>query len=155
MIHDNWGSMQKFMAGILASILAYLDPITGDLKSLVAIFFINFLFGLLDGLITKRESFNFKKAFHCIAEAMTFFLLISCIYYIGKNTGQKSAALQCISFVTYSVFYYYGVNILRNLTTLFSNGRAHKCFAFLYWVMSIEFIKGVPLLSTYLKNEKQ
>ena len=81
MIHtfDSWNSVQKMIIGAVACIWAYLDPITGNIKSLVAIFLINFLFGLLDGLISKGESFDFKKAFKCIGEAMTFFLLVSSI----------------------------------------------------------------------------
>ena len=100
--------LKNLLVGLITGIAAYLNPVSGDIKSLLALFAINFLFGLLAGLLTNGEIFNFKKAFRCILEAMAFFVLISAIYFIGEQKGNSEGALQCVSFVTYSVFYFYG-----------------------------------------------
>lgn len=75
------------------------------------------------------------------------------IYYIGEQKGNPDGSLQCVSFVTYSVFYFYGVNVLRNWKLLCRTGSTmYKCVSFLYYVVSVEFIKSVPFLSNYYQK---
>lgn len=146
--------LKSLFVGLVTGIAAYLSPISGDIKSLIALFAINFLFGLLAGLLVNNETFSFKKAFRCVLEAMAFFVLISAIYYIGEQKGNPDGALQCVSFVTYSVFYFYGVNVLRNWKLLCRKGSAtYKCVSFIYYIVSVEFIKSVPFLENYKKTE--
>ena len=145
--------MKKLFVGLLTGLAAYLNPISGDIKSLVALFFFNFLFGLVAGLLANNESFSLKKAFRCIIEAMVFFLLVAAIYFIGDHKGNPDGALQCVSFITYSIFYFYGVNILRNLKLMATSGTAfYKVVSFLYYVVSVEFIKHIPFLTNYQKE---
>lgn len=144
--------LKNLLIGLATSVAAYLNPISGDIKSLIALFAVNFLFGLLAGLLVHNESFSFKKAFRCILETMAFFVMVCAIYYIGEQKGNPEGSLQCVSFVTYSVFYFYGVNILRNWKQLCRQGSAtYKCVSFIYYVVSVEFIKNVPFLNNYQK----
>ena len=145
--------MKNLFVGLLTGLAAYLNPISGDIKSLVALFFFNSLFGLAAGLLANNESFSLKKAFRCIIEAMVFFLLVAAIYFIGDHKGNPDGALQCVSFITYSIFYFYGVNILRNLKLMATSGTAfYKVVSFLYYVVSVEFIKHIPFLTNYQKE---
>lgn len=145
--------MKNLFVGLLTGLAAYLNPISGDIKSLVALFFFNFLVGLAAGLLANNESFSLKKAFRCIIEAMVFFLLVAAIYFIGDHKGNPDGALQCVSFITYSIFYFYGVNILRNLKLMATSGTAfYKVVSFLYYVVSVEFIKHIPFLTNYQKE---
>ncbi len=141
---DNFRSL---IVGLLTGIAAYLSPIHGEVFSLFWVFALNFLFGLLTGLLANNESFSFKKAFRCIGEAMVFFVLVCAIFMIGEHHGDDSAALQCVSFITYSVFYFYAINILRNLKVLLPDGSAgHKVVAFAHYLISVEFVKKIPYL---------
>ena len=144
---------KSMIIGLITGVAAYLNPISGEIKSLVAVFALNFLCGLLTALLINHESFSFKKAWRCICEATIFFVLVCCIYFIGEHKGNPSGALQCVSFITYSVFYFYGVNILRNIKTLLPNvSIGYKVVAFLHYVLSIEFIKHIPYLTNYLQK---
>lgn len=146
--------IKNLFVGLIMGIAAYLNPISGEIKSLVAVFAVNFLFGLLAALLINKESFSFKKAFRCIVEASVFFVLVCSIYWIGEHKGNPAGALQCVSFITYSVFYFYGVNVLRNIRLLLpDNSVGYKVFAFLYYFVSVEFIKNIPCLNSYLKGE--
>ena len=147
---------KNLVVGLLTGISAYLNPISGEVHSLIAVFFLNFFFGLLSALLVSHESFNFRKAWRCIVEATVFFTLICCIYYVGDHKGNPEGALQCVSFITYSVFYFYGVNILRNIKNLLPEvSLGYKVFAFLYYVLSVEFIKNIPYLTNYLNANKK
>jgi multisubunit Na+/H+ antiporter MnhB subunit len=147
--------VKSLIVGIISGILAYLRPLDGEFQTLFAIFTINFLCGLLAALIVERQSFKLKKAFRCITEAAVFFLLVCCIYWVGEHKGNPDGALQCVSFVTYSVIYFYSVNILRNVKSLLPSGTlGRRVISFLYYVVSVEFVKKIPYLATYLGGKE-
>lgn len=150
-----YDSLKILFIGLLTQLAAYLNPISGNIKSLIAVFFLNFAFGLFAALLIDREGFKFKKAFMCIIEATVLFVLISAIYYVGEHNGNASGALQCVSFIVYAVFYFYGVNIARNIKNLAKphGGAFYRLAAFLYYVISIEFIKQIPFLANYQGKE--
>lgn len=148
--------LKSLFVGLLTGLWAYLNPVSGDIKSLVAIFTLNFAFGLLAALLAQNESFSLRKAFRCVVEATVLFLLICAVYFIGDHKGNPGGALQCVSFITYSVFYFYGVNILRNIKQVLSPASvAYKVVSFLYYVLSVEFIKNIPYLSNYQNKTKE
>ena len=143
--------VKNVVVGIAMAILAYLKPIEGELWSLFLVFFLNFFFGYLSGMIANREDFNFKKAFRCIGEASVFFVLCTAIYAIGKLKGQDGGALQCVSFITYTIIYFYGTNVLKNLKKIFKPHTAPwLVISFLYYVLRFKFIERIPFLSDYL-----
>jgi len=142
---------KNILVGIVLSVLAYLKPIEGELWSLFLIFFVNFLFGYLSGMIANGEEWDNKKALRCVGEATVFFVLCTAIYAIGRFKGQMSGAVQCVSFVTYVVMYFYALNVLRNCKKIFRQGSAPwHVVAMLYYVLRFEFIKKIPYLSGYL-----
>lgn len=144
---------KNLVVGLVTGIVAYLNPISGEIQSLIGVFVLNFVFGLLTALLINHEDFSFRKAWKCVVEATIFFLLICCIYFIGEKKGNPEGALQCVSFVTYTVLYFYGVNILRNIRNLLPVGsNGYKVFSFLYDVVSVEFVKKIPYLAAYLQK---
>lgn len=145
------GNIKSLSIGIITGIAAYLNPIAGDIVSMLAVFTLNFIFGLLAALFACNESFSFRKAWKCVTEATIFFVLVCSVYFIGEQKGNSDGALQCISFVSYSVFYFYGVNMLRNMKLLLPGSRT---ISFIYDVVSIEFAKKIPGLSNYLGKQK-
>ena len=139
--------------GVVLAVLAFLKPIEGELWSLVLVFGLNFLFGYLSGMIANGEDFSLKKAVVCVGHACVFFVLCLAIYGIGKLKGQEAGAMQCVSFFTYLVIYFYGLNILRNLKVMFKNGTAPwHVVSFLYYVLRFKFVEKIPYLTDYLNK---
>ncbi len=145
----------KTVSGAIAvAIVSYLTPIGGFLESLAVIFTLNFLFGYLSDRLHGKD-FSFKKAFRCIVEGAIFCLLVCAVYFIGERSHSEEGGRWFVSYVTYALFYFYGCNILRNLKLIFRHGSTpYSVVSFLYWFISIEFIKTMPYLSDYL-NKKQ
>ena len=143
--------IKNVIVGIVLSVLAYLRPIEGELWSLFLIFFLNFLFGYLSGMIANGEEWNNKKALRCVGEATVFFVLCTAVYAIGRLKGQMTGAIQCVSFVTYVVIYFYGLNVLRNCKKIFKQDTAPwHVVSWLYYVLRFKFIEKIPFLSDYL-----
>ena len=148
--------IKNVIVGIVTAVLAYLKPIEGELWSLFLIFVLNFAFGYLSGMVANGEDFNLKKAFRCIGEATVFFVLCTAIYAIGQFKGQDAGALQCVSFITYTIIYFYGTNVLRNLKQVFKPQTAPwQVVSFLYYALRFKFIERIPFLSDYLNLEKK
>lgn len=145
---EYWKSV---VTGIVTAILAYLKPIEGEMWSLFLIFLLNFAFGYLSGMVANGEEFEFRKAFKCICEATVFSVLCVAIYALGKLKGQEAGSLQCVSFITYTIIYFYGLNILKNLKKVFQSETAPwMVVAFLYYVLRFKFIERIPFLSDYM-----
>lgn len=146
--------IKQMVVGIIIAVLAYLKPIEGELWSLFLVFFLNFLFGYLSGMIANGEEWDFKKALRCVGEATVFFVLCTAIYAIGRLKGQMDGAVQCVSFVTYLVIYFYGLNILKNCKKIFKKDTApwHVVSA-LYFVLRLKFVERIPFLSEYLNTK--
>jgi phage-related holin len=150
------GFAKGMISFCLVSILAYLKPISGDLQSLIALFAINFIVGLLNGLLVRGESFSYKKAWQCINEAVMFLMLICFAYFITERVENQTEGIRIISFFVWSIIYFYVVNIIRNLCGLFHHHPiAYRTLNFIYYIISIEFVKRLPELGDYLKKEKR
>jgi hypothetical protein len=52
---------KNLLIGLITGIAAYLNPISGEIKSLIAVFALNFICGLLTALLINHESFFHKN----------------------------------------------------------------------------------------------
>ena len=80
--------VKDLLVGVILAIVAFLKPIEGELSTLFLIFFCNFLFGYLSGMIANNEEWDNKKALRCVGEATVFFVLCMAVYAIGHFKGQ-------------------------------------------------------------------
>ena len=135
---------KSFIAVSLATILSYFQPIQSILTAILWLFVLNFLFGLVAGIVANKENFSFRKAFTCISEVSVFLVILSTIFFIGDHLGARGGAMQAISTITYALLYFYSVNILKNLKLLFP---ASKGLIWIYNLLSIELIAKLPRLN--------
>jgi hypothetical protein len=145
-------NLKNLLASAISLIASYFMPVQNIFIAIAWMFVLDFICGYVSGKIAKNEKFDRKKAFKFFIEASAIFLLMASIFFVGERIGNIKGALQCISGVVYAVVYFYGCNILKNLNELFPE---NKLIKFLYYIISIEFVKEVPFLSNYnKKNEK-
>lgn len=148
-------SLRTFVVSIVTALSAYFSPIQGEFQVLIILFSVNFVSGLLAAILVDNDKFRFKKAFRCVAELTCLMVFIAAMYSIGERKNDVSGTLQLVSFVTYVVVWFYTQNILRNLKSLFKTGTMHMVCAFLYYIVSVEFIKRIPYLQTYFDIENK
>lgn len=149
---DNYRTM---IAGFMSGLLGWLQPIAGDIFTMIFVFILNFVAGYFAGRI-KGEDFNLDKAIKCLFHAFIFFGLVGSIYLIGKLKQQEEGAIQCVSTVVWVLIYFYGTNILRNIRQMLdSRTTAYKVIDFLYYLLSFEVIKKIPVLGDYLERKEE
>lgn len=149
--------LKQIIIGVLLAVLAFIKPIEAELWTLFLIFFLNFGFGYLSGMIANNEEWDNKKAMRCVGEAAVFFVLSVAIYVYGVLKQQEYGALQCVSTITYVVTYFYGLNILKNMKKIFREGTTPwMVVAFLYYILRFKFVEKIPFLSEFLNvNRKE
>lgn len=141
------------VVAVASAVFAFIEPIANDLATMLLLFGANAFFGVIAD-VCQGEKWNKKKFQQAFIEALLFFTFVCIIYAIGKFKNNMTGALQCVSFVSYSLVYYYGTNICRNMMqTLPPFSLGHKAFAFIYSVLSVEIVKEIPFLKSYLSKE--
>ncbi len=145
-------NIRTLIVGTLSAMIAYFHPITNVLFSLFYLFLLNLLFGLVAGITVNKEVFSFRKAFNCMKETAVFFLILASTYTVGEKMGNPGGALQCVTTVTYAFIYFYAVNILKNLRRLFPASRG---LSFIYYFVSMEFVRKIPFLAEFVNQEQE
>jgi len=142
--------LKNTIVTICSLLFAYFAPISNVVFVIFYVFLINFLAGLISGIVRQDESFNLKKFFYCVLETMVYYIIVMSVYTVGEQMGNVDGAMQCISGVTYAIIYFYAVNVMRNLQILFPENMTIK---FLYYIVSFEVVKKIPFLQNFLKRE--
>lgn len=146
-----WQFVTSVVFGYIGSIVA---PVSHNLTALMILLLINFFFGWIAGMV-KGESFSFDKACKAISHAAVFVFFIIAIYWFCDRMGDLSGGIKVISITMYTILYFVGTNVLRNLNIIFKEDTPPgKVFRFFYFVLTYEFIKKIPHLQDYINSEK-
>ena len=152
----NIETFKAFFVTLIIEFLTYFKPLGDEIFILGMVFVVNFFCGLLNDIIVKKKSFQFRKAWSCIVQITTFFAMVFFVYTFGEKKGWNIGAIQCVSFLTYVVTWFYSQNSLKNLKELFRIGTpARRVCEFLFYILSVEFIKDIPFLTKYLAVEAE
>ena len=137
---------KNILATLFSVAMAYFAPIQDMVFTIFFLFLVNCIVGMITGMLVEKEGFRLRKFVHCIAETLAFYLIVVCLFVVGRNMDNMNGAMQAIGGVIYSIIYFYSVNVLRNLTYIFPESRT---LIFLYWMVSFEFIKKIPALQRF------
>lgn len=157
MITMEWfGTIKSFLITTMSVVMAYFAPIQDMVFTIFFLFLVNCIVGMLTGMMIEHEGFSLKKFGKCISETLSFYLIVVCLFVVGKNMNNMDGALQAIGGVIYSILYFYSVNVLRNLTKVFPES---DVLLFLYYVVSFEFVKKFTSLQGFndfkIKNKNE
>lgn len=144
--------IKELSVAAFASIFGAIAPIQDILVACMIVFCMNFIAGMAAGVFVQRERFSLAKAFNCILEATVISTLIAMILVIGDKIDNHAGAMSAISVIVYALIYFYGTNILKNLSRVFPQNRL---LAFLYYVASFEIVDKIPYLSQYKNKIKE
>jgi len=149
-----WETIKATLISICSALVAYLDPVAGNLESLMMLFFLNFVVGYATGMIKNNESFQMKKFLMCFIWAAVILLLVCIFYFLGERNGNKEETLEFVRWVSLIAIWAFGTNILRNFRHLsYGYGVYYTFFDALYTGVSLEFIKKIPFIKQVKSNQ--
>lgn len=148
-----WDVIKATIISIGTALIAYLDPVAGNLESLLMLFAINCIVGYVTGMIRKNESFQMKKFLMAFVWATVILALICFFYFLGERNGNKEESLEFVRWVSLIAIWAFGTNILKNLRHLaYGYGVYYTFFDALYTGVSLEFIKKLPFIKQVKSN---
>jgi phage-related holin len=138
-----------FAAGCLA---ACFEPVGFLLRLVAVLFFVDFLSGILKSrkrcgcwtLRSKRLRWSFVKMF-------VYMCVMSLTFYVCEAMQlARETALAAVKIQVWCIVYIEGLSIVENLHILFPND---KFLAFIHYLLSVEFLKYIPVLNNFLKEK--
>lgn len=148
-IQDFTGWVQAVSIAVIASMLDFFAPIEHFLIVIPVMATIDMFWGLAADNLRFRKS----KFFRTIIYLLIYLLILLIAFWIGIMMEQdKDSTKAFVSWITWVVVYCYGLNILKNMHTVYPD---NKVIAFLYWVGSVKFLSKVNYLEEYMKSVKK
>lgn len=149
-----WESIKAVIMSLCTALIAYLDPVAGNLECLLGLFVANFIVGYATGMIKQNESFQMKKFLMAFVWASVILALICFLYFLGERNGNKAESLEFVRWVSLIAIWAFGTNILRNFRHLsYGYGVYYTFFDALYTGVSLEFIKKLPFIKQVKTNK--
>ena len=141
------------VVGFASAIAAFLAPISFSIFTLITLFGVNTLIGYFADLATGGK-WNKSKMWRAVIDILILYGAIFFIYGLGVLMKNQEGALQCVSWLSYAVIWFFSVNINRNAITIApEGGQAQGVLKLTYWVISVEFIKRIPFLASYFESK--
>jgi phage-related holin len=143
----------KYLLFLAGSIAAYFEPIKFLLVLVAALFILDFITGVIKSrkinktwaLKSKKLRWSFVKMFvYMCVMALTFFVC-------NVMQVEKPVSLSVVKVEVWCIVYIEGLSIVENLLVLFPDDKFLK---FLHYLLSVEFLKHVPMLSNFLKEKE-
>lgn len=151
-MNDVYYNIKSVSASALLTVMSFLNPIHMDILVICIMIVGNFFFGWWESVKVKEERFKIDKFTKAMSEGLVYVILVIGVYIVLKMKGIEDKAIYCTSVISYAVIYFLGLNILRNLKSLYPDSRV---LAFLYFCGSLEFTKTLPLLKKFLSYESE
>ena len=101
------------------------------------------------GWLEDEKGWNFKKACNAGLYFGGYVSLLILVNVIGRLMKVDDISYYC-SWITWVMTYFYGVNIMRNWKNIQTE---NKVIAFLYWVLTVKFIRNINFLEDYINDK--
>lgn len=127
---------------------------SNELIGIFALFFFFFLFDFVTGLIAswrKGEKFTSAKARWSFAKSFCYLGTFAVLIFIGVAINQVSVFIGILKVVVWAAVWFEAVSNTENMEKIFPNNRF---ISFLHYLLAVEWVKKMPFLSNFLKEEK-
>ncbi|MDH6304598.1 hypothetical protein M2459_001333 [Parabacteroides sp. PF5-5] len=147
-----WDLIKITVAGMIGSIINYLQPVYNPIIVLGYMFVLDIFFGILTDIIRNNDRLRLRKLLLSVAFLALYLLIIASAFFIGERMDDLDEALYIVKVLTYVFIYFYTSNILRNLHEL---APGNNIIAFLDYFLGLQMIKKLPEVAEYLGITKK
>jgi phage-related holin len=142
----------KYFVFVASCVAAYLEPVKLQACLVVLLFVIDFLTGVAKSVkITKTFALKSKKLRWSFVKMAVYLVVMALTYVVCRMEGLSvETCISAVKVEAWCVVYIEGLSIVENLIALFPND---KFLMFLHYLLSVEFLKYVPMLNSFLKEK--
>jgi hypothetical protein len=143
----------KYLFFVMGCIAAYFEPITALLILVVALFTFDFVTGVIKSVkVTGRLSLKSKRLRWSFVKMFVYMSVMAVTFYVCEAMQlTDSTAISVVKVEVWMIVYIEGLSIVENLKIIFTGD---KFLNFLHYMLSVEFLKYIPFVSKFLKEEE-
>ena len=142
----------KHIVFILGGILAYFDPIMLPVQVVVVLFIADFITGIAASL-KEGQSLKSSKARWSFVKMMVYLLALMLVFIVCERMGiSRDTTTNIAKVVVWMIIYVEGLSVVENFSRIIPN---NKVISFLHYMLSVEFLKYVPFIAGFLKEDKE
>ncbi|MDR2382607.1 MAG: phage holin family protein [Prevotellaceae bacterium] len=147
-------SFWKYLLFVGTSVAAYFEPINGLLILVATLFIIDFITGVLKSVkLTGKLCLKSKKLRWSFVKMLVYMAVMAVTFYVCEAMNLSSeTSISVVKVEVWMVVYIEGLSIVENLKAIFTNDKFLK---FLHYMLSVEFLKYVPFVSKFLKEDDE
>lgn len=144
------------LIGWITGLYLYFEPIHYVWRVAIVLWAVNIIFGYISGMVINNEKLNWKKFMRAMLELALYLFIANMLFAIGDQMGRKSEMLKGLNITTWGLIAFYVINVMKNITRLLpGNSPGAKLFRYMYFLLSLEFVKKIPYMKEFQKNEKE
>jgi phage-related holin len=142
----------KYLVFFVGCIAAYFEPIKPLACLVVLLFCIDFLTGVAKSVkVTKTFRLKSKKWRWSFVKAAVYLAVMLLTFAVCEMLGLSvETGISAVRVEAWCIVYIEGLSIVENLRVLFPTD---KFLMFLHYLLSVEFLKYVPMLNSFLKEK--
>lgn len=146
--------IKAFIISTIWGFLALLTPIQDFMASMVVLFTMNFVFGLLAARF-HHEDWSWKKAGMFFVCCFLFFATVAVLFVCGHFLHSDEQAIFCVRYVCIAAMYLFTTNIVRNWRSILIPGTPwYQLVDFVLYVLTFKFVDKVPMFRKYQEYKK-
>lgn len=145
-----WPVIYSWLIYVGGAIIAYNHELIG-IGVLFIFFFVSDFFTGFFASLKQGKGFQSSKARWSFAKAFCYFGTFAVIVFLGITLKKMDLFMNVLNVAVWSATWFECISNLENLLILFPNNRFLK---FMHYILAVEWVKKIPGLSDFLKEEK-
>ena len=142
------------IVSVVSGVMGLLLPIKDFMYAMILLFAVNYVFGLVAGLVAG-EGWSMKKSMVFFYHCALFFAISAFLFLIGHFLHAEGEAVGCVKTLCGIAIYFYTTNVVRNWRSmLVKNTTMYKVADAVYFILTMKVVERVPYVSEYLKAKK-
>jgi phosphatidylglycerophosphate synthase len=142
----------KYLVFLITSAATYFQPVGGLLLLVTLLFMCDFVTGFIKSVkVSHAVRIQSKKLRWSAVKMCVYLSIITLTFFVCKVMGVgMDTAVSVVKIEAWCIVYIEGLSIVENLQAILPKD---KFLGFLHYLLSIEFLKVVPLLANFLKEK--
>jgi len=141
--------------GWLTGLYFYFEPIHYVWKVAIVLWIVNVIVGYIAGMVINDEKMDWKKFMRAFLEMSIYLFLTNMLFALGDQMDNKTEVQNVLNITTWGLIAFYIINVLKNFTRLCpGESPGAKLLRYIYFLLSLEFVKKLPHMRDFQKNEQ-
>ena len=142
--------VMKYLLFILGCIGAYFEPIELLVVLVLVLFSIDFITGIWKSL-KAGDRVESRKLRWSLGKLLTYLLAMTLTFFACEVMGiEAGTAVSVVKVEVWFIVYVEGLSIVENGLVI---RPGDKFLSFLHYLLSVEFLKAIPVLANYFKQD--